>query len=313
MIDGCNVLTPMEELVYRRICDLIYATGNRLEDDDRKLSWQTKGGRRWRQIRTRLVELGKIATRDGCIVNKRCDDEIAKILRHVDHQSRAGTASAEKRRPAQDTKSGLHNDELSGQHFAPETCIVADDNPLEINDTTTTGTATQIQPTLKPLNQEERTLSSDEERDARAQARGDPVTAEVLPFTAPAEVSSAEQMTSVWNETCGSFSRAIKPTAGREKILNARFRGEFNRSVEQWRHYCERVARSPYLSGRVKEWSADLGWVIQPANMTKILEGRYDERPNHQNGIDRFGQGSGHTSSPLLTVLSNRLAARGVD
>jgi hypothetical protein len=39
-----------------------------------------------------------------------------------------------------------------------------------------------------------------------------------------------------------------------------------------------RVNRSDFLTGRVKEFSANLNWLIGPKNMEKVLNGFYDNR-----------------------------------
>lgn len=42
-----------------------------------------------------------------------------------------------------------------------------------------------------------------------------------------------------------------------------------------WEQFFERVAGSDFLSGRSSKWHADLEWLIQPENFTKVIEGRY--------------------------------------
>jgi hypothetical protein len=105
-IDGCNVLDPWEELAYRRICDLIYTTENRLENDDQKLVWQTKVGNRWKRIKKKLLDLGKIRIEDGFIRNEKCDKTLEKSARNIAQKSSAGSASAEKRKGLKNNKTG---------------------------------------------------------------------------------------------------------------------------------------------------------------------------------------------------------------
>jgi uncharacterized protein YdaU (DUF1376 family) len=134
-LDGCNTLDPWEELAYRRIVDLIYATGNRLIDDDRKLAWQTKVGSRWRAIKAALIASGKIVMRDGLITNARCDVEIEKIQRKIAQTSRAGLASADKRRPTAKVVKLFAN------------------GSTDVRSTVGTEGATECQPTTELLNQ----------------------------------------------------------------------------------------------------------------------------------------------------------------
>lgn len=83
-LDGTQSLSPMEELAYRRICDLIYDTGDRLVDDDKRLAWLTKTGKQWPKIKSALVAAsggasGKIYIDQGFIRNLRCSREIEKV------------------------------------------------------------------------------------------------------------------------------------------------------------------------------------------------------------------------------------------
>ena len=79
MLNGTMTLSIEEELAYRRIVDLIYSTGNKLEDNGR-MAWMTKLGDQWEQTRNKLVEKKKIQLEKGYIRVERCTDEINKAL-----------------------------------------------------------------------------------------------------------------------------------------------------------------------------------------------------------------------------------------
>lgn len=130
MLDGVMQLDPWEELAYRRILDLIYASGNRLVDDDKKLAWMTKTGHRWKGIRKVLFggDIPKLSSVDGFIRNEKCDTELKKIDEKVTQNSEAGKASAAKRKALKDK----------------ETASTGVENPLPEN---TTQTSTEGQPT----------------------------------------------------------------------------------------------------------------------------------------------------------------------
>lgn len=93
-LDGTQTLDPWEELAYRRICDLIYATEDNLADDDKRLAWQTKTGNRWPRIKAELVAQGKILLVEGRITNRRCQKTLEKSARNILQKSAAGKASA---------------------------------------------------------------------------------------------------------------------------------------------------------------------------------------------------------------------------
>lgn len=78
ILDGTAQMEPMEELVYRRLLDWIYATDGNLKDDDRRLAELTKAGRRWKRIKKSLIEQGKVEVKWGLISNLRCQISLSK-------------------------------------------------------------------------------------------------------------------------------------------------------------------------------------------------------------------------------------------
>ena len=107
-LDGVMQLDPWEELAYRRILDLIYVSGNRLVDDDKKLAWMTKTGSRWTRIRKTLFagDAPKLYVADGYVRNKKCDEKLAGIDQKVAQNRRAGKASAAKRKRLKNNETG---------------------------------------------------------------------------------------------------------------------------------------------------------------------------------------------------------------
>lgn len=48
-------------------------------------------------------------------------------------------------------------------------------------------------------------------------------------------------------------------------------------TLEDWRRYFEKVMTTPFLTGNNNRgWRADFDWVINPSNLIRIVEGRYD-------------------------------------
>lgn len=95
-LDGTQMLDPWEELAYRRICDMIYVTNDRLIDDDRKLAWATKTGRRWPAIKAVLTggDKPKLQVVDGRITNIRCQSALGTAAKNIAQKVGAGKASA---------------------------------------------------------------------------------------------------------------------------------------------------------------------------------------------------------------------------
>lgn len=93
-LDGTQQLDVWEEIAYRRVVDMIYATNDALADDDRKLAWMTKVGSRWKKIRESLISAGKIEAVEGRITNARCRKELEKSAKKIAQKVGAGIASA---------------------------------------------------------------------------------------------------------------------------------------------------------------------------------------------------------------------------
>jgi uncharacterized protein YdaU (DUF1376 family) len=74
---GMMELTLEERGAYNTILDLIYAHDGELADNDREIvTWLRVRRKTWRRLRLRLLSLGKIYLREGCLRNERADDEI---------------------------------------------------------------------------------------------------------------------------------------------------------------------------------------------------------------------------------------------
>jgi uncharacterized protein YdaU (DUF1376 family) len=97
-LKGTEILEPLEELAYRRIIDLIYATNDELLDDEKRLSRMTKTGKKWKSIRENLISLRKISIENGKIRNEKCSNELIAARSRIEQSSHAGKISAEKRK-----------------------------------------------------------------------------------------------------------------------------------------------------------------------------------------------------------------------
>ena len=97
-LDGMVQLDVWEELAYRRVLDFIYVTGNNLKDDDRKLGWMTKTGKRWPRIKQALLADHKIYIQGGLVRNKKCDVKLAQLDQKIAQKRMAGKSSAAQRK-----------------------------------------------------------------------------------------------------------------------------------------------------------------------------------------------------------------------
>lgn len=101
----------------------------------------------------------------------------------------------------------------------------------------------------------------------------------------PQAAADIDFAVSTWNDTakgCG-LPRAQNITDKRRKAILLRLKdvGGF----DGWCALLEKIRGSPFLRGQNREgWRCDLDWVLKPANLTKIMEGNYDDRKS-ANGI----------------------------
>jgi hypothetical protein len=82
-----------------------------------------------------------------------------------------------------------------------------------------------------------------------------------------------------YHTCCPSLPRVESWNEASQKVLTARWRERTERqAIEWWEGYFKRVNHSDFLNGRVKEFVANLNWLIGPKNMEKVLNGLYDNR-----------------------------------
>ncbi len=115
------------------------------------------------------------------------------------------------------------------------------------------------------------------------------------------------EMTTIWNEECGTITKARAPNMARKVNCLKRWREEFASEAEQWRSYCRRVASSAFLRGEgPRGWRADLDWVLKPEHLSHIMEGRYDDRlANGGGGSEGSGQQGPIGPAPSYEELFN--------
>ena len=85
-----------------------------------------------------------------------------------------------------------------------------------------------------------------------------------------------QQIAEIYNDTCVSFPRLTTMSEARKKAIKARLK---TYSVDDFRTMFEKAEASDFLKGKNgHNWSATFDWMIKDANMTKILEGNYDNK-----------------------------------
>ena len=92
-----------------------------------------------------------------------------------------------------------------------------------------------------------------------------------------------------YTSVIGDFNR-ICQNLPNVKAINPTRKGRIDRAAEILRRYgasfeelFARAEASDFLTGRVKDWRANFDWILKPENLTKILEGCYDNRTVQAN------------------------------
>jgi uncharacterized protein YdaU (DUF1376 family) len=155
-LSGTMMLSPLAELAYRRICDMIYNCGDRLADDDSKMRIATKTERKWQAVKRELIKEGKITISGGCIHVEGCTKEFLRAEGIVEQRRGASKAAAEKRKLLKQQRTGSAGGLIPGTpsgakrsmtnsgpktspksvsveptYETPEVVMLESDNPLE--------------------------------------------------------------------------------------------------------------------------------------------------------------------------------------
>ena len=244
-LDGVMLLDPWEELAYRRICDMIYASNNHLENDDHKLAWGTKTGKRWKSIKKSLLEKGKIQIVQNLIWNQKCSEMLAKSARNIEQKSAAGKASAAKR-------NNLTNN---------ETHSTADTNDVEqaVEQAVTTSVPTATSTTQEPKNPVQISLPIGSS--SSRQKRDDPKFA-FETFNALAAEIGIPTATKLDKRRRDAIRRTLADIGG----------------IDAWNQILDALRNSPFCRGQNdRGWRANLDFLLNPTKRQRLVEGGYGD------------------------------------
>ena len=114
-----------------------------------------------------------------------------------------------------------------------------------------------------------------------------------------------QEIKKLFNSICISQSKILKINPEREKHIRARW--SWLDSIEKWESYFKKIEASTFLRDSSNKNWMDFDWVINETNMTKILEGKYDDKEVSNGGhsgssrkaneADRFKNPSGESTN----------------
>ena len=111
------------------------------------------------------------------------------------------------------------------------------------------------------------------------------------PPASPRSPIPYESIRNLFNLTCPSLSRCKAMSEARKKAIKARYSSGY--TLDDFTILFEKAEASTFLKGgNARNWRATFYWLIKDANMTKVLEGNYDDRGK---GGDKNGTGEEHS------------------
>lgn len=101
---------------------------------------------------------------------------------------------------------------------------------------------------------------------------------DVLPEKTDAFSDQLATIRELYNSVCGSYPRLAKMSEARKKAVRARLRAGY--TVEDFKRLFEMAEASSFLKGQNNwNWTATFDWLIADANMAKVLDGNYKDKP----------------------------------
>jgi len=280
---GTIELKGLDRGTYITVCSLIYSRGGPI-DEELIFRHMVDHGNAVRASLDRLEQRGKIVRNGSEISQKRCRKELEKAQKRSEKASENGSIGNEIKKLRIATRSGVsianhqpstvRKKERESESKMILTCPVAllPDAPP----------TSDPQATIGPLSPHAEAPAIDpppNQPGLRALPLSEPKLARAVESNKAKPLEVAITMTRVWNEVCGEISQARAPNPSRARTCAIRWRDEFGSSEDQWRSYCRRIVAAPHLRGENdRGWKVDLDWVLEPRNVSKILEGRYDPR-----------------------------------
>ena len=99
------------------------------------------------------------------------------------------------------------------------------------------------------------------------------------------ESISCQQIVDLFHSICKSFSSIRSLSEARKKAISARLK---TYSLEDFRTVFENAEASSFLKGaNDRNWTATFDWLIKDANMAKVLDGKYADKPNRYTRDER--------------------------
>lgn len=170
---------------------------------------------------------------------------------------------------------------------------------------------------LSPITEDNKTITEDS---LSSDDDGDEAGAEIGPVVDLPKASPVSQAFDLWNVVAArvGWPQVQNRTEARAGHLRKRLR-EIG-GIDGWVALLEKSEASDYLTGRNGRWDRfAFDWVIKQANMTKVFEGNYDNKPTrgptgNDGGMAGRPRPSGNGSrASLASALAAKRRGQGAD
>ena len=112
-----------------------------------------------------------------------------------------------------------------------------------------------------------------------------------------------QQIAEMYNTTCPSLPSVKALSDARKKAIKARLN---TYSLDDFRTLFEKAEASDFLKGgNDRNWTASFDWLIKDANMAKVLEGNFDNKPKAANGKPSIYQPK-HDYNAMARMLAEK-------
>lgn len=133
-------------------------------------------------------------------------------------------------------------------------------------------------------NSQEKEEEKEKDKDKENNNKKSKISLENFEEISPAELREKNDYQAVvddYNRTCTRLSRCIKLSDARKKAISARLK---KYSTKELHTVFVKAQGSDFLCGQnSKNWSASFDWLLNDANIVKVLEGKYDNRKKGRN------------------------------
>jgi len=250
-LTGMRGLPSDEYKGYGIILDLIYSMDNRVPDDDGFVAgWCGFRVSLWKKVKSALIAKEKIYVEDGFIRNVKADEVIEKATESSKIVSKINSIKGKKSAAARNKNKKL------------------------------------AEPTVNHL-------ESESESESDKKEENNPTLLPDLP-----EQDISEKAVEGWNELVDWQTSQEKPDTSPPRIPKIQHLTDKRKSALRlrwhdiggfpgWARLLEIIKQSPHLLGQNdRGWTVTFDWVLNPTNLTKIMEGNYVRK---QSGNSKAG------------------------